>query len=69
MSERTKKAVEMAVRRRRGADPQHAGAVRAELLSADDLRSTCRKCGKTLKGTIEDIRAHVCAPDEGKHEA
>lgn len=27
---------------------------------ASDWRATCKKCGKQLKGTLDQLRAHSC---------
>jgi hypothetical protein len=36
------------------------------LKEATDWTGTCRKCGKTVSGTIEDLKGHVCNGEKSK---
>lgn len=59
MNERERKAAETAMRRRRGARPEHAAKIKQTMLCQDDLFTTCRKCGGRVSGTLVTIQQHV----------
>lgn len=60
-SETHRKAVEAALRQRAGMSPDQAQRVRAHFEAQDDLYVVCPRCGKRLRGTLEQILAdHGC---------
>lgn len=59
MSDRKRKAAEMAMKRRRGASKHHAERVKAHMLAQPDLYTTCQECGQVVKGSLAEIQAHA----------
>lgn len=57
--ERSRKAAEVAMRRRRGASREHSERVKANLLGQEDLFTTCQRCGKRVQGTLDTIQHHA----------
>lgn len=64
MTDRRRKAIETALRRRAGATPGHAAKVSDHMLAQADLVTDCRACGARLRGTLDEIRAHACEAAE-----
>lgn len=65
MDEHKRRAVETAFRRRKGASEAHAEKVKANMLSQNDLFTTCRFCGQTVRGTLDTLREHVARCERG----
>lgn len=63
--ERKRKAIETALKRRRGATPEKARKIKENMLDAKDLRTTCQKCKAELVGTLESLQRHAEACDGG----
>jgi hypothetical protein len=55
---RQRAAMEHALRRRRGASASHARKVQDNMLSKDDLFTTCQTCGEQIRGTLDAIKRH-----------
>lgn len=60
---------EFSERRARGMDPAKAARLTRMFESADDLYTTCQKCRRTLRGTLEQIKEGCDCGTTGNRES
>ncbi len=54
-------AIERRLRRLSGASMEHREILNDYNLQQSDWRTTCRFCGDTMKGTIDNIKEHYAS--------
>ena len=60
MSDRRRRSIETALRRRAGMEPERNQELAGAMERMDDWTGECQLCGVKLRGTMETFRNHEC---------